>query len=144
MFSCNACSPSWNLSCEITEVINFSCENWNCCWANTGYWKTIYIRPCLLLRFVTAIEEWELGGGIGELELGWVLNWWMGIGRWGRIGELELGLGNFAICWQHQTGIGIATQFRQKCHITKEALQIRDHALLSSAPHHAKDMLTPV
>jgi len=68
----------------------------------------------------------------------------MGIGRWGRIGELELGLGNFAICWQHQTGIGIATQFRQKCHITKEALQIRDHALLSSAPHHAKDMLTPV
>jgi len=48
----------------------------------------------------------------------------MGIGRWGRIGELELGLGNFAICWQHQTGIGIATQFRQKCHITKEALQI--------------------
>ena len=58
--------------------------------------------------------------------------------------ELEMIFGNSAIWWQHQTGIGIVTQFRQKCHITKEALQIRDHALLSSAPHHAKDMLTPV
>jgi len=79
-------------------------------------------------------RDWRIGIGLSpELVNG---NW--------EVGKNWMVFGNSAISWQHQTGIGIVTQFRQKCHITKEALQIRDHALLSSAPHHAKDMLTPV